>query len=143
MVDIFEKALLANRTNIFILRDILFPSNKYPSSTLSITYYVQLHENVTLRTSWCRTSVSVEASSLMMLTLSSGLMVFLQTGLNEHIMFPSSIALSLNISNSNIEGGFNEIDIKYAVEYITPWVNLIYMYMYIFVYLPIIFRVYN
>ncbi len=64
----------------------------------------------------------------MMLTLSSGSMFFVQTKLNEHIMFPSSIALSLNISNSNIEGGFNEIDIKYAVEYITPC-NL-YMYMF-------------
>ena len=127
MVDTFEKALIANSTNIFILRDALFPSNDYPSSSLYITYYVQLHENFTFNTStqWCRTSVLVQASSLMMQTLSSGMIFFLQGRINGHIIFPSSIELSLNISNNNIEGGFSETDIEYAVEYITPWVSLI------------------
>ncbi len=62
----------------------------------------------------------------MMLTLSSGLMVYVQLQ-NKYIIFPSSIELSLNISNNTIEGGFNETDIEYAVEYITPWVSLIWI----------------
>ncbi len=126
VVDTFEKALIANPTNIFILRDVIFPSNDYPPSSLSITYFVQLHENVTFNTStqWCRTSVTVQASSLMMLTLSSGLMVLVQERINRRTLIPSPIALSLNISNNNIEGGFNEIDIEYAAEYITPWVSV-------------------
>ncbi len=138
VVDTFEKALIANSTNIFILRDALFPSNDYPSSSLYIFYRVQLHENVTFNTitQWCRTSVLVQASSWMMLTLSSGLMVYVQGGINEHILFPSYIGLSLNISNNNIEGGFNETDIRYAVQYITPWVSVTKLHVH--VYLPII-----
>ena len=127
VIDIFEKALIANPTNIFILREIFYPSNDYPSSSLYVSYYVQLHKNVTFNTStqWCRTSVSVEASSLMMLTLSSGLIFFVQGRINRHTLLPSSIGLFLNISNNTIEGGFSEKDFEYAVKYITPWVSLI------------------
>ena len=126
VVDTFEKALIANPTNIFILRDILFPSNEYPSSSLYIVYHVQLHGNFTSHivihaSQWCRTSVSVEASSSMMLTLSSGLMVLFQWSINKAT--PPVIIMSLNISNSTIEGGFSETDIEYATEYITPWVT--------------------
>ena len=135
IVDVFETALIADDANIFALRDVFFPSREHPPNSFSIHYHIFLshYKNSTSRrlilideiVDWCKSSVSLQASPLMMKTLFSGLVYMTFFSLNSHHRYrKSSCVVNLNISDKSIPRGIGGREIRYAVGYLTPWVSL-------------------
>ena len=132
IVDIFKAALIAESTNIFALREVFFPSREYPLNSFLIHYIISLsHFNGSTSkvykmseiVDWCKSSVSLQASPIMLQTLFSGLNYITHYALNEHYRFNEIIILKMNISDKLIPGGISNSEITYAVEYLTPWVS--------------------
>ena len=119
--EVFENALLSDKTNLHILRDT-FLSSLHPSPhLLDIDYYVIIDDDFEhIEITWTNSKVFTVIDSPILHNFQSGIMILVYY--MEGKLFPQTIHLNLNISGFN----FSEYEYFYGAIIITQRVSLDY-----------------
>ena len=118
--EVFENALLSDKTNLHILRDTFFSSLHPSPHLLGIDYYVIIDDDFDhIKTIWTNSKVFTVIDSFILHNFQSGIMILVYY--IEGKLFPQTINLHLNVSGFNISIG----EYLYGTIIITQRVSLL------------------